>query len=186
VVRQCHRTLTFDNPLFITNTIQGTRRRRSRGASSTYPSNSAYNLHEIARKLPNFLKSRVTGVFAAGRNRQNDALIPYALEPLTGGTINGVSTTGMWNTTGALSQTTADRKIGTRLADVGIIMNPSSAWTIRGKVRYYGTDNTSSAYVACNPDRSIWTAPEQRLRRVVRRSQRRGGQQPGRHAQHGL
>ena len=56
---------------------------------------------EIAHKLPGFFKSRVTGVAALGRSRQDDALIPWAIEPLTGGTINGVSTAGMWNTPAA-------------------------------------------------------------------------------------
>jgi len=152
-------TLTFENPLFITtNTIAGVPSTTfTRGQFDLYPNNSAYNVRgEIARKLPRFFKSRATGVFAVGRTRQNDALIPYALEPLTGGTINGISTTNMWNTTKALSQATADRLIGTRLADVGILMNPSRDFTVRGKVRYYGTDNSSSDYVACNPLTGQW------------------------------
>jgi hypothetical protein len=152
-------TLTFENPLFITtNTIAGVPSTTfTRGQFDLYPNNRAYNVRgEIVQKLPHFLKSRVTGVFAGGQMRQNDALIPPALEPLTGGTINGVSTTGVWNTTNALSQTTADRQIGTRLADVGIVMNPSRDFTVRGKVRYYGTNNESSDYVACNPLTGQW------------------------------
>ena len=61
----------------------------------------------------------------------------------------------MWNTTAALSQTTADRQIDTRLADVGMLMNPTRDLTVRGKFRYYGTDNSSS-FLACNPQTGQW------------------------------
>ena len=151
-------TMTFDNPLFIqTNTIAGVAPTTfTRGQLDLYPSNNYFNFRaEAAHKLPNFFRSRVTGVVALGRSRQNDALIPWALEPLTGGTINGVPTNGVWNTTGALTQMTADRQIDTQLADVGLLMNPGRDLTIRGKFRYYDTDNNSS-FIACNPLTGQW------------------------------
>jgi len=40
-------------------------------------------------------------------------LIPSAIEPLTGGTINGVSTANAWNTTASLSRLSADARIDT-------------------------------------------------------------------------
>jgi hypothetical protein len=151
-------TMTFQNPLFITtNTITGVAPTTfTEGRFDLYPGNSDVNVRaEIAQKLPRFFKSRVTGTVAFGRSRQDDALIPWAIDPLTGGTINGVATTGMWNTTAALSQGSADREIGTRLGDVSLVMNPARALTVRGKVRYYETDNDSS-YLACNPLTGQW------------------------------
>jgi putative beta-barrel porin MtrB/PioB len=151
-------TMTFENPLFITtNTIAGVPATTfTQGQVDLYPNNSYLNLRaEIAQKLPGFFKSRVTGLVAFGRSRQNDALIPWALQPLAGGTINGVPTANVWNTTAALSQMTADRRIGTRLADLSLLMNPSGDLSVRGKVRYYGTDNDSS-FLACNPLTGQW------------------------------
>jgi hypothetical protein len=151
-------TMTFENPLFIqTNTIAGVPSTTfTQGQIDLYPSNNYFNFRaEAGHKLPSFFRSRLTGVVAFGRSSQDDALIPWAIEPLTGGTINGVSTTNMWNTTAALSQSTADRQIDTWLADVGMLMNPSRDLTLRGKFRYYGTDNSSS-FLACNPLTGQW------------------------------
>ena len=151
-------TMTFENPLFIaTNTIAGVPSTTfTQGQIDLYPNNNYFNFRaEAAHKLPSFFKSRVTGLFAFGRSSQDDALVPWAIEPLTGGTINGVPTIGVWNTTAALSQTTADRQIDTWLADVGLLMNPARNLTVRGKFRYYGTDNSSS-FLACNPLTGQW------------------------------
>src|SRR4029450_2161313 len=101
-------TLTFENPLFITtNTIQGVPSTTfTRGQFDLYPDNNYLNLKgEYARKFPKFLKSRFTGVVSFARSEQNDNLIPWALEPLTGGTINGVSTANVWNRAGSPRQT---------------------------------------------------------------------------------
>jgi putative beta-barrel porin MtrB/PioB len=151
-------TLTFQNPLFITtNTIQGVPATTfTQGQFDLYPSNTYYNLKgEFARKLPKFLKSRITGVFSFGRSEQDDDLIPWAIEPLTGGTINGVSTANVWNTTSSLTRLSADARIDTTLVDVGILMNPAQALAIRAKVRYFDTDN-STAFTACNPLTGQW------------------------------
>lgn len=151
-------TLTFQNPLFITtNTIANVGPTTfTEGQFDLYPGNRAINVRaEIAHKLPGFMKSRVTGLVALGRSTQNDALIPWTVLPLTGGTINGVSTSGVWNGTGSLSQGTADRSLGTRLVDAGIVMNPSRDLTIRGKVRSYATENSGS-FLACNPLTGQW------------------------------
>ena len=151
-------TLTFQNPLFITtNTIAGVAPTTfTEGQIDLYPDNSAINFRaEVAQKLPNFFRSRVTGIVALGRFSQDDALLPWSIQPLTGGTINGVSTAGLWNTTGALTQTTADRQIDTLLADVGILMNLTPDLTLRGKFRSYDTDNSGS-FLACNPQTGQW------------------------------
>jgi hypothetical protein len=151
-------TLMFQNPLFITtNTIAGVPSTTfTQGQLDLYPSNDYFNLRgEFARKFPKFLKSRVTGVVARARLQQNDNLIPWAIEPLTGGTINGVSTTNMWNTTTSLSRLSANARIDTTLADLGILLNPARSLDVRGKVRYFDTDN-STEYLACNPQTGQW------------------------------
>ena len=150
--------MTFQNPLFITtNTIAGVPATTfTQGQFDLYPSNDYYNLKgEFARKFPTFLKSRITGVVSVARSQQNDNLMPWAIEPLTGGTINGVPTADVWNTTASLSRLSADARIGTTLADLGIILNPGGALAVRGKVRYFDTDN-STEYLACNPLTGQW------------------------------
>ena len=151
-------TLTFQNPLFITtNTIAGVPSTTfTQGQFDLYPDNDSFNLKgEFGQKFPKLLKSRITGVFSLSRFNQNDNLIPWAIDPLTGGTINGVSTTNMWNTPGSLSRQSADARIDTRLVDLGILLNPARALAVRGKVRYYDTDN-SKEYLACNPLTGQW------------------------------
>jgi hypothetical protein len=151
-------TLMFQNPLFITtNTIAGVPATTfTQGQLDLYPSNDYFNFRgEFARKFPKLLKSRVTGVVSVGRSQQNDGVIPWAIEPLTGGTINGVSTTNMWNSTASLSRLSADARIDTTLADLGILLNPARSLDIRGKVRYFDSDN-STQYLACNPQTGQW------------------------------
>jgi len=151
-------TLTFENPLFITtNTIQGVPSTTfTRGQFDVYPDNNYLNFKgEYGRKFPKFLKSRFTGVVSFARSEQNNNLIPWALEPLTGGTINGVSTANMWNTTASLTRTSADAQIDTTLVDLGIILNPSQTLAVKGKVRYFDTDN-STEFFACNPLTGQW------------------------------
>jgi hypothetical protein len=151
-------TLTFENPLFITtNTIAGVPATTfTRGQFDLYPSNDYLNFKaEFGRKFPKVLKSRFTGVVALARSEQNDNLIPWALEPLTGGTINGVSTAGVWNTTASLSRLSADARIDTTLVDLGIILNPAQTLAVKGKVRYFDTDN-SAEFFACNPLTGQW------------------------------
>ena len=150
--------MTFQNPLFITtNTIAGVAPTTfTQGQFDLYPGNKYYNLKgELARRFPKFLKSRITGVLALARSEQNDSLLPSALDPLTGGTINGVSTANVWNGTDSLSRLSADARIDTTLADVGIILNPGGTLSVRGKVRYFDTDN-STEYRACNPLTGQW------------------------------
>lgn len=151
-------TLTFQNPLFITtNTIQGVAATTfTEGQFDLYPSNDYYNLKgEFARKFPRVLKSRLTGVVSLARSQQNDNLIPSAIAPLTGGTINGVPAANVWNSTTSLSRRSADARIDTTLADLAIVLHPARALAVKGKVRYYGSDNRTE-YLACNPLTGQW------------------------------
>jgi hypothetical protein len=151
-------TMMFQNPLFITtNTIAGVPATTfTQGRFDLYPGNEYFNVKgEFARKLPKVLKSRITGVVSLARSQQNDSLVPWAIEPLTGGTINGVPTANAWNTTGSLSRLSADARIDTALVDLGITLNPARALAVKGKVRYFDTDNRTE-YRACNPLTGQW------------------------------
>ncbi|OGI48915.1 MAG: hypothetical protein A2151_06245 [Candidatus Muproteobacteria bacterium RBG_16_65_34] len=151
-------TMTFDNPLFITtNTIAGVPATTfTQGRYDLYPDNDYYNAKgEYARALPDFYSGRFTAVASLSRLRQNDNLIPPSMYPLTGGTINGVSTADNWNTTAALSKSSADAEINIRLLDLGLALNPTDALNVKGKVRYYETKN-STEYWACNPLTGQW------------------------------
>jgi hypothetical protein len=151
-------TETFQNPLFITtNTIQGIAATTyTQGQFDLYPSNHYYNVRgEFGQKLPRLLNGRLTGLLSFARSQQNDNLIPWAIEPLTGGTVNGVSTTNVWNTVASLSRPSADARIDTKLFDVGLVLNPTRSLAVKGKVRYFDTDN-STQYLACNPLTGQW------------------------------
>ena len=182
-------TMMFQNPLFITtNTIAGVPATTfTQGQFDLYPSNDYFNLKgEFARKLPKVLKSRITGVVSLARSQQNDNLIPWAIEPLTGGTINGVPTANVWNTTASLSRLSADARIDTTLADVGIILNPARALAVRGKVRYFDTDNSTEYRGLQSADGAVGTSAEQRLGRVLRDAEPDRWQQSGGYAEHRL
>jgi len=89
--------------------------------------------------------------------RQNESLIPPTDYALTGGTVTagGVSLANQWNTTAALSRQTADARIDTLLADVGLAFKPANALDMKAKLRFYETDN-SMQYLACNPLTGQW------------------------------
>lgn len=151
-------TLTVENPLFVTlNTITGVPANAFTSARyDLHPDNTAQNLRaEVARRLPSIADSRLTGVISLSRFRQNDALIPWTTSPLAGGTINGVSTTNMWNTAASLTRPTADAAIDTMLVNLGWSLKPLRALDVRAKLRYYDTDNHTE-YWACNPLTGQW------------------------------
>ena len=181
--------MTFQNPLFITtNTIAGVPATTfTQGQFDLYPSNDYYNVKgEFARKFPKFLKSRVTGVVSLARSQQNDNLIPSAIEPLTGGTINGVPTANVWNTTASLSRLSADARIDTTLADVGILLNPARALAVKGQgplLRYRQQHRVPGLQSA---DGAVGTSAEQRLGRVLRDAEPDRRQQSGGYAEHRL
>ena len=153
-------TMTFQNPLFIT--LNG-----STGLSPTTfthgrfdlaPDNQHYNVKgEYARALPDLYRGNLTATVALGSMRQNDNLIAPTDFPLTGGTVTagGVSLANVWNTTAALSRQSADLKIDTRLADLGLSLKPVNTLDLKAKLRYYETVN-SNQYQSCNPLTGQW------------------------------
>ncbi len=144
-------TLTVENPMVIAPANGLTR--YPVGVIDLYPDNDAYNLKaEFAHAIPEWSRARVTALLSATRMRQNDALIPST--PFPGVVVNGVAGGG-WDTTASLSQQSANARIDTRLADLGLALSPTDALDVKARLRYYDTDNDSS-YWACNPLTGQW------------------------------
>jgi hypothetical protein len=148
-------TLTFQNPLFITlNGSSGLSPYAfTQGRFDLPPDNEHYQAKaEYARAFPDLWRGTFTASAALGSMRQDDPLIAPTTLPLTGGTVTagGASLANRWNTTDALSRNSADTRIDTRLVDLGLTVKPARALDVRGKLRYYETDNALQ-YLACNP-----------------------------------
>ena len=151
-------TMSVQNPLTIaTFGIVGVSPQTfTAGRFDLYPDNDYYKVKaEYGRSLPSLWNGRLTASIAWTRSTQNDSLIAPTTIPLTGGTINGVPTTNVWNTTAALTQPTADAQIDSTLANVRLVVNPTPELALTGNIRYYETDN-STAYTACNPLTGQW------------------------------
>ena len=122
----------------------------TQGRFDLHPNNEAYNVKaEYARSLPDFYKGRFTVVAGLGTYRQNDNLIPYTTIP--GVTLDNV-TGNNWNTTDSLSRKSAAARVDTRLIDLGLTMAPTATLNLKGKLRYYETDNKINPFLACNPN----------------------------------
>jgi len=149
-------TVTFQEPLRIasaagTTTVPATGA-FTQGRFDLAPSNQAYNARvEYTRALPSFLRGNFNAVVAAGTLRQDDNLIPYTTIPNI--TLANVSLLpgGNWDTTGSLSRLNSASKIDTRLANLGLSLNPTDALNLKGKFRFYQADNKSEPYLAVNP-----------------------------------
>jgi len=152
-------TLTFQNP-FLPATANGVNGSAFTGGTfDLYPNNNFYSLDaEYARALPSLWNGRFTSAVTLSSMRQNDSLIaPTALSGIAVANVAGGAgiAGGAWNTTGADSKSSANAKIDTKLVDLGLSLNPLSALSVKGKVRYYETDN-STDYSACNPLTGQW------------------------------
>jgi MtrB/PioB family decaheme-associated outer membrane protein len=151
-------TMTVQNPLSIATfgIVDVSPETFTSARYAQYPDNDYYKVKaEYARALPSLWNGRLTATVAWTRSSQNDNVIAPTALPLTGGTINGLSTTNVWNTTAALLQQTANAEIDATLANVRLVVNPTPALAVTGNVRYYATDN-STAYTACNPLTGQW------------------------------
>ena len=152
-------TMTFQNPLFVTvqTGITGVPATTfTQGRFDLPPNNEHYNVKgEYARALPDLYRGNLTATVALGSMRQNDKLIAPTEYPLTGGTAVGTSLENNWNTTAALSRQSADLRIDTRLADLGLSLKPAGGLDVKGKLRYYETSNAMQ-YQSCNPLTGQW------------------------------
>jgi Putative outer membrane beta-barrel porin, MtrB/PioB len=153
-------TMTFQNPLYVTlNGSSGLAPTSfTTGRYDLAPDNQAYNVKaEYARSIPDFYRSKLTATVAVGTMRQNDNLIPSSEYTLAGGTTNpgGVSLANVWNTPEGLSRQSAEARIDTVLADMGLVMKPAKDLDVRGKIRFYETHNDLD-YQSCNPLTGQW------------------------------
>jgi MtrB/PioB family decaheme-associated outer membrane protein len=151
-------TLTIQNPLYagLTGITGLPATTFTQARYDLYPDNDYFNLKgEYARRLPDLMNGRFTALASISKLKQNDNLIAPTPFALTGGTINTVSTANVWNTTAALTKQSADAEIDTRLLDLGLSLTPVNGLDVRGKVRYYETQNKTE-YWACNPLTGQW------------------------------
>jgi hypothetical protein len=125
----------------------------TQGQFDLTPNNDAHNLRaEYTRSLPEFFRGYLTAVVAAGSWRQDDALLPYTTIPNLALANVTLLPGGGWDTTGSLSRRTANATIDTRLADLTLSLNPTAALNLKGKARFYETDNTTDPFLAVNPN----------------------------------
>lgn len=140
-------TFTFQNPYLPATALGNNGALFNSGRYDLYPNNDFYNIKaEYGRLIPQLNNGRFTAVVSASRLMQNDALIPTSLYSNLNSGVAG----GMWDTLDSLSQKKSNARIDTRLVDLGLVMSPLTALDVRGKVRYYDTDNKTE-YLSCNP-----------------------------------
>ena len=146
-------TLTWENPfdIGVFGAPPSNAPNIRRGRFDLYPDNEAYNIKaDYAEAFPSFHRSRLTASASVGRMRQNDALIPPAVNTGTAGHGFFEYPLANWNTTDALSQKSAGASIDTTSASLGYSFIPADKLTVRAKGRYYETVNHTS-YTAFNP-----------------------------------
>lgn len=151
-------SMTFDNAMYVPLFgIAGLSPNAfTQGRFDLAPSNEHYHLKaEYGRAMPEFYRANFTATAALGTMRQDDTLLPPSPYALTGGSAQGVSLADNWNTSAALTRQSADARIDTRMAHLGLSLKPTSALTARGKLRYYETRNHTE-YLACNPLTGQW------------------------------
>ena len=150
-------TLTFEEPYRIsppggvtTGPAVGA---YTQGRFDLTPSSQAYNARaEYTRLIPDFYKGTFTVVVADGTWRQDDNLIPYTITPNVNTANVMLLPGGAWDTTGSLSRPSADTRIDTHLVDVTLSLNPIADLNVKGKARYYASENKTPPFLAVNPN----------------------------------
>jgi len=141
-----HTSLTWDNPFDIVQTggmvpadvVE-------RGRMSLAPDNQFYQFEfDIAQLLPG--GAQLTASAAWARMSQDEDLLPPTI---TSGDVAGVDTDN-WNTTAALSQTSADAQIDTLSGKVKLRLNPLPKLSVGLSLDYYEETN-DTRYTAYNP-----------------------------------
>lgn len=116
------------------------------------PSNNAYNVRgEYTRAMPEFYKGYFTAVLSAGSWRQDDSLIPYAMTPISLANVT-LLPGGSWDSVTALSRRKTDAVVDTRLVDLTLSLNPTASLNVKGKARFYETDNNTDPFLSVNPN----------------------------------
>lgn len=128
------------------------------GNFASEPDNDYHNIRAaFTRKLA--MNGELTLAVAGGTMRQNDDLLApidcqgtfgIDLTP-TGSPVNPfLYDCDDWNTTDALSQKTADMRIDTSRADANLVLQPTSAMTLRASAKF-SREDYRNVYLAYNP-----------------------------------
>ncbi len=156
-------TLNVEYPLLSAATPNGALQTATYALS---PNSEAFNLKgEFARSLPDLYKGRFNATVAWGTSRQDDHLLApisdaqsaqlaaAGVTKWTGTSIGYAANSALvsnWNSSAALSQTSAKQRIDTTLVDLGLSLRPLDALAIKGSYRYYDSVN-HGGYTAYNP-----------------------------------
>lgn len=148
-------TLTFEEPYRIAPaagvTTVPAAGAYTRGRFDLTPSNKAYNARaEYTRLMPDFYNGSFTVVVGGGTWRQDDKLIPYTTVPNVNTTNVTLLSGGGWDTTGSLSRLSANTRIDTRLVDLTLSLKPTDDLTVKGKARYYDSENKTPSFLVVN------------------------------------
>lgn len=166
--RDKYLSYSFEQPFFIpTNAPAGSvAPLLTQGQMSTEPDNDYHNLHgQLTRILP--MNGELSLTFSDVLMRQDDTLIPptncqgylgwgvpangTAFEPSDVGPANPrLLPCSQWNTVAALSQPTADVSMHNTLAELKLVLQPRSAVSINGGIKYY-RQSYGNDYLAYNP-----------------------------------
>ena len=153
IFRNAIDTLRFEEPFRIPNpaglVTQPVAGAFTAGRLDLYPNNEQYKSKiKYVHELPRLFNGRFTVVGALETSRQNDNLLPYTSVP---GIVLANVTGNNWDTTNALSRKTADARIDTRLLTAELSLAPADKLNVRGRARYFETDNKTAPFLACNP-----------------------------------
>ncbi len=152
---------TFETPYALWPVVPGAASAPlTTGQMSMEPDNDYHNIKaSFTRKLP--MNGEVSLTASAGRMSQNDTLIaPIDCQGVFGIGLGGNLTPGPqnpflyscsnWNTPAALSRRRADMRIDTTLLDARITLQPMTAVTVRGGLRF-NRDDYRNGYLMYNP-----------------------------------
>ncbi|RZI39849.1 hypothetical protein EGT07_26735 [Herbaspirillum sp. HC18] len=147
--------LVFQNPFLAAGNTAGVL--DLQGRFDLYPNNDYFNLKgEFARAVPDLMNGRFTATVSLATMRQNDDLLPPTINGDTAGSAAAANQINLnqWNTTAALSQTSANARIDTKLIDLGYTFQPAKDLDMKAKARFYESDNRTN-YLACNPNATL-------------------------------
>ena len=119
-----------------------------RGRMDLYPDNAFNNLKlDVSAALP--MRGRLSGGVAWSRTTQDDNLIAPTVNS---GTLSGAPPVNLanWNTTDALSRTSAGARIDTLLTHLSGSFSPLQDLSLQVKWRRY-EENNKTQYTAFNP-----------------------------------
>ncbi|MBW2419149.1 MAG: MtrB/PioB family outer membrane beta-barrel protein [Deltaproteobacteria bacterium] len=141
--RNANSSLSWENPFVVWNGNPPI----EEGRRALAPDNDWHNLRgELVVDLP--LSSRLRALVSWGTMRQDDPLLPPTIEDGIVGP--DAVDLALWNTTDALSRSTARARIDTLLVDARWRTRPVRAFDFEIRFRYYDESNRTD-YTAFNP-----------------------------------